>query len=63
MSITKTFFTILLISVMSISYKFTTFEVKEIKKIPFLFGLNPHLSLNFTVQMDKKSRKKEWRKV
>ena len=64
----KHLFSILHISIISISYKFTEFEVKEIKKkkvnintIPF--GLNPHLSLNFTVQKNKKSRKKQWRSL
>ena len=50
------------------SYQFTKFEVKEIKKSSerkyrSFFWLNPHLSLNFTVQKYKKSRKKKWRKV
>ena len=57
MSITKTFFSIPLISIMSISYIFTKFEVKEIKKRS-LFGLNPHLSLNFTAQKHKKQGRK-----
>jgi hypothetical protein len=30
---------------------------KEVKEKPFLFGLKPHLSLNFKVQKNKKSRK------